>query len=298
MVFNFFLYLTMILIYLQETQAPTMNPTLKLIFTITFFVGMASVVLSRFYIYFEQVYALKYKRPFFKNTIVFKKELSDTQVRLLESEFSFYRRLNTKDKAIFRHRLATFIKQKQFIGRDGLVPNNEMKTLLSATAIMLTFGFRDYLIELIEMVIIYPKAYFSEINKTYHKGETNPLMKAIVFSWEDFKKGYHIGDDNLNLGIHEFGHAIHLNAYSNNDVSSLIFNEGFKELTNYLQNHKVVRENLIASKYFRAYAYTNHYEFFAVLLENFIETPQEFKSQFPKLYNYMRQMLNFKYAGY
>ncbi len=31
--------------------------------------------------------------------------------------------------------------------------------------------------------------------------------------------------------------------------------------------------DLIGSKYFRAYAYTNQYEFFAVLLENFIETP-------------------------
>ena len=107
-----------------------------------------------------------------------------------------------------------------------------------------------------------------------------------------------IGDDNLNLGIHEFGHAIHLNAARKSDVSSLIFNKGFKSLTEYLQNHESVRKDLIASKYFRAYAYTNYFEFFAVLLENFIETPIEFKSQFPQLYSYMQQMLNFKFAGY
>ena len=286
------------MIYLQETQAPTMNPTLKLIFIIIFFVGMASVVLSRLYVYLEQVYALKYYKPFFRNIIIFKKDLNKTQIRLLEKEFSFYRNLSEKDKVIFRHRLATFIQQKKFVGREGLVPTDEMKTLIAATAIMLTFGFRNYLIELIEIIIIYPQAYYSQINKTYHKGEINPQMKTMVFSWEDFKNGYHIGDDNLNLGIHEFGHAIHLNAFSSNDVSSLIFNQGFKNLTDFLQHHKLVREDLIASKYFRAYAYTNHYEFFAVLLENFIETPKEFKTQFPRLYVHMKQMLNFKYAGY
>lgn len=275
-----------------------MDPTLELIFIIIFFVGIASVVLSRLYVYVEQVYALKHYRPFFRNVIILKKDIDDAQITLLEKEFSFYKNLNKRDKAIFRHRLATFLKQKKFIGREGLVPTDEMKVLIAATAIMLTFGFRNYLIELIDIIVIYPKAYYSQINNTYHKGEINPQLKTMVFSWEDFKKGYHIGDDNLNLGIHEFGHAIHLNAFSSSDVSSLIFNQGFRNLTNFLQHHKIVRQDLIASKYFRSYAYTNHYEFFAVLLENFIETPEDFKSQFPRLYMYMKQMLNFKYAGY
>lgn len=288
----------MILIYLQETQSPTMDPTVKLIFIIIFFGGIASVLLSRLYIFLEQQYALKYKKPFFRNLSFFKNELSKNQLSILKKEFSFYNKLDKKDQEIFQHRLATFIKRKNFIGREGIEPNDEMKTLISATAVMLTFGFRDYLIDIIDKIIIYPEAYYSQINETYHKGEINPQMKTIVFSWEDFKHGYHIGDDNLNLGIHEFGHAIHLNAFSNNDISSLIFADGFISLTNFLQYRKMVRDDLIASKYFREYAYTNHYEFFAVLLENFIETPKQFKAQFPRLYNFMKQMLNFKYADY
>ncbi len=288
----------MILIYLQETEVTPMNPTLKLIFLIIFFGGMAAVVLSRFYIFFEQQYALKYNKPFFLNAIVFHKRLSDNQLRVLKSEFSFYNRLNNKEQEIFRHRVAVFIKSKSFVGRGGIEITDEMKILLASTTIMLTFGFRDYLIDLIETIIIYPEAYYSQINETFHKGETNPQLSTIVFSWKDFKHGYKIGDDNLNLGIHEFGHAIHLNAFKNDDISSVIFMQGFENLTTYLQNNETVRLNLIASKYFRAYAYTNQYEFFAVLLENFIETPLEFKTQFPMLYKYMKQMLNFKFAGY
>jgi Mlc titration factor MtfA (ptsG expression regulator) len=283
---------------LQQTEVPTMNPTLKLIFIIIFFVGMFLVVFSRFYIFFEEQYASRYKKPFFLNFSLFQNALKNDELEILKSNFDFYNKLKEKDRKVFKHRLATFIKTKNYVGRDGLEVTDEMRVLIGATAILLTFGFRKYLIDIIETIIVYPKVYYSNINEAYHKGETNPKMKTIVFSWEDFKQGYHIGDDNLNLGIHEFGHAIHLNAFSNDDVSSLIFNQGFRNLTDYLQNHKVIRDELIDSKYFRAYAYTNHFEFFAVVLENFIETPIEFKSQFPRLYRYMKEMLNFKFIGH
>jgi hypothetical protein len=100
------------------------------------------------------------------------------------------------------------------------------------------------------------------------------------------------------LGIHEFGHAIHLNAFNNTDSSSIIFRQEFEQLTNYLQNNESVRLELMASKYFRTFDYVTHFEYFEVLLENFIETPIAFKTQFSELYNYIKRMLNFKFAGY
>jgi hypothetical protein len=54
----------------------------------------------------------------------------------------------------------------------------------------------------------------------------------------------------------------------------------------------------MASKYFRTFDYVTHFEYFEVLLENFIETPIAFKTQFSELYNYIKRMLNFKFAGY
>ncbi|WP_246277440.1 zinc-dependent peptidase [Winogradskyella ursingii] len=254
--------------------------------------------MSRFYRYFEQNYALRNGKPYFLNLILFRQKLSNDQLNILRTKFSFFKKLNDKEKEIFKHRLAAFIKSKNFVARENLQITDEMKVLISATAVMLTFGFRNYKIKIIDHIVVYPMAFYSYSNKVYHKGETNPNLKTVVFSWEDFLQGYEIGNDNLNLGIHEFGHAIHLNAMSRGDVSSLIFIEGFKELTTYLQNHQEIRQDLLQSKYFRAYAFTNQYEFFAVLLENFIETPREFKSQFPHLYQYLKQMLNFNFGGY
>ena len=48
----------------------------------------------------------------------------------------------------------------------------------------------------------------------------------------------------------------------------------------------------------RAYAFENQFEFISVLIENFIETPLEFRTKFPKIYSKVKQMLNFNFAGY
>ena len=194
--------------------------------------------------------------------------------------------------------MACFIEDKNFIGRDELRIDDHVKVLISATAIMLTFGFRDFYIGLIDKIFVYPKPFYSKTNDDYHKGEFNPKLKSLVLSWEDFIHGYNIGDDNLNLGIHEFAHAIHLNSLKERDVSSTIFKDSFKELTDILSNSKPMRDKLITSRYFREYAYTNQFEFLAVLIEYFFETPVEFKTQFPSIYLKVKQMLNFSYAKY
>jgi Mlc titration factor MtfA (ptsG expression regulator) len=65
-----------------------------------------------------------------------------------------------------------------------------------------------------------------------------------------------------------------------------------------LSKDESLREELIQSKYIRKYAFTNQFEFLAVVVESFIESPQEFKQHFPNIYFKIRQMLNFNFAGY
>ncbi len=50
---------------------------------------------------------------------------------------------------------------------------------------------------------------------------------------------------------------------------------------------------LLQSNYFRIYAYTNEFEFVAVILEHFFETPERFKEEFPHLYEKVKVMINF-----
>ena len=52
-------------------------------------------------------------------------------------------------------------------------------------------------------------------------------------------------------------------------------------------------KRLNESDYIRIYAYTNEFEFIAVILEHFFETPVQFKREFPELYEKVRSMINF-----
>ncbi|WP_082333710.1 zinc-dependent peptidase [Mangrovimonas sp. TPBH4] len=243
-------------------------------------------------------YVIKYRRPLYVHFPFWLKTLNAGQQSILRNQFTFYRKLSRRQQRFFEHRVASFISDKDFIGRSGVEVSEEMRVLISATAVMLTFGFRDFYIGLIDKIFIYPEEFYSTINESYHKGEFNPKLQALVLSWKDFEAGYEIENDNLNLGIHEFAHAIHLNSYKEKDVSSTLFSDSFRELTELLSGDEALRKSLIESEYFRNYAYTNQFEFIAVIIETFIETPQEFQTLFPEIYAKTKQMLNFHFAGY
>lgn len=246
----------------------------------------------------ELSYVMKRKKPFFIHPIFFLRKLDIEKKSILTKEFRFYNKLMPRHQRIFEHRVASFIKDKDFIGREGLEVTDEIKTLISATAVMLTFGFRDFYIGLLDKIFIYPGEFYSLAREEFHKGEFNPKLKTLVLSWKDFRNGFENCDDKINLGIHEFAHAIHLNSMKERDISSTIFSDSFKELTDLISKQEQLRKAMISSKYFRDYAFTNQFEFLAVVIESFIESPEEFKSQFPEVYDKTKQMLNFDFAGY
>tara|TARA_R110002049_G_scaffold9962_2_gene49651 strand:- start:12908 stop:13759 length:852 start_codon:yes stop_codon:yes gene_type:complete len=265
--------------------------------------GIFFAILLYMVIYFlvktmEMAYVLKHKKPFYIHFYLFLRKLNSEQKGYLKNHFTFYNKLTLKQKKYFEHRVASFIVDKDFISRDGIVVTEKMKVLISATGIMLTFGFRDFYIGLISKIIVYPTPFFSRSTNNYHKGEFNPKLKTLVLSWEDFRLGFENSHDNINLGIHEFTHAIHLNSIKERDISSTLFSDFFKELTDLLTYQEALRLKLLDSEYFRTYGYTNQFEFLAVIVENFIETPIEFRSQFPEVYSKVKQMLNFNFSGY
>jgi hypothetical protein len=205
--------------------------------------------------------------------------------------------LAKKEKRQFQHRVATFISDKKFIGRDGVEITDRIKVLVGAVGCMLSFGRKNYDYGLIEHILIYPEEFYSKINDAHHKGEFNPHGKALVLSWKDFEEGYQITNDNRNLGLHEFMHAMQLEARKSRDLDSTRFAKQFQNILKQLTQQEV-KDKLDETRYFRAYAFTNQYEFMAVLTEYFIESPKDFKLHFPKLYGYTRKLLNFTYAGY
>jgi Mlc titration factor MtfA (ptsG expression regulator) len=261
------------------------------IFLIGFFGSVLALFVFRFTI--EPLYVFVFNKPFYIHWYPFKRNLSPIQRDILRKEYVFYQKLSAKRKRFFEHRMAAFMAKYKFFGRGNFVVTDQSKVLIAATYVMLTFGMRHYLIDVFDKIIIYPEPYFSTINQEYHKGEFNPGVKALVFSWKDFEQGYRFDSDNRNLGLHEFAHALYFHGLKGRDQSSVVFSSTYVKIQEYLVQPNIL-DQLVASNYFRIYAYTNQVEFLAVILEHFFETPQVFKKEFPELYGNVRDMINFK----
>lgn len=211
---------------------------------------------------------------------------------ILIKYFPYYNELTVNDKSRFEQKLCYVIYSKVFIPRNFDDVTDEMKVLIAATAVQLTFGLKGVHLSHFRRILIYPNDYYSSITKKFHKGEVNPAFGMIVLSWHSFVLSYLKPErDGVNLGIHEMAHALRLENIIRNDEYQF-FNEGLLEqLDAYgikvcdVPDHEQVR-------FFRPYACMNTHEFFAVAIENFFERPTQLYREMPGLYNVLCALLN------
>ncbi len=261
------------------------------------FLLLAPIIIGYCYIMLyvvEIIYQRSFKKPLIVFGHIFNKKLSETDKMILRNNSQFYKRLKPKYKVFFEHRVATFVENTWFSTRD-IALTQEMKLSIAAVYIQLTFGMKNYLNKLIQHIIIYPDIYLSTHTDEYYKGEFNPAMKTVVFSWSDFKEGIEIENDNLNLGLHEFTHALHFATLKSDKPTHVLFNETLRNLFLSFSDESL-RQDLLNSGFLREYAFKNQFEFLAVLLEHFFESPEELKQKFPSIYSKVKEMLNYNEA--
>lgn len=233
-------------------------------------------------------------KPLFVHFYLFPKKISEEEQFILRQNFKFYNSLSENKKKYFHHRLAVFYESYPFIPREDFKINKEVKVLIGGTYVMLTFGMRKYIVDVFDKILIYPEEYSSLLTEEYHKGEFNPMLKAVVFSWKDFYDGHKTDNNNLNLGLHEFSHVIHYHSLKSEDASSRSFKKYYEIIIREV-NHQPNKKRLFDSNYFRIYAFTNSFEFISVIIEHYFETPHQFKKEFPELFSNVSKLLNHKH---
>ena len=209
---------------------------------------------------------------------------------ILENYFLYYQRLSPEKKLDFEKRVNRFIRLKHFIPRNLEEVSDEMKVLISASAVQLTFGLHEMYLTHFNRILVYPNSYYSTINHRYHKGEVNPRWGTIVLSWKDFLEGYEQPASAINLGLHEMAHALHLEDKIVNRNRSFL-NEKLLDTYKNLSLQIIEKIRNGEDNFFRKYAAQNEEEFFAVSVETFFEKPEEFLANHPRLYHTMAGLL-------
>jgi MtfA peptidase len=231
-----------------------------------------------------KIFAQKYFRPKNKD-----KPFGNVHYhQILSRHFPYYINLNHEGKMKFLARLTEFINSKTFVGMQDLKVTSKMEVLISASAIQLTYGLKKYLLEYFTVIKVYPHFFYSNFLNAELKGGASE-SGILMLSWEDFLLGYkHL--NNFNLGLHEMAHVLKINVLKGNDFDdkfSFYMDEWEK-----IGSSEFNRLRESQQSFLRAYAGTNHQEFFAVCVEHFFENPDTFKEELPDLYNHLCFLLN------
>ncbi len=211
-----------------------------------------------------------------------------------------FNKFDSQQKRLFLKRFAWFKSKKRFVFYGDVPNQEELMAYIAASAVLLTMGMKRYqYYRSVSRIIVYPSKYYSRIHQRHHLGEYNPRLKTLVFSADTLKEGFRIPNDRINLGIHEFSHALCYEMKQNGNWRTKRFLFGLKKLKDFLADTAQV-ERLSREAFFRNYGYENVYEFFAILTECFVESPKEFQTNYPNLYKTLQIMYNmdFQYQGY
>lgn len=242
---------------------------------------------------------------FFKDYInrhlIFRK-LHPESIEFLKNNFRYYQQLNDKEKQLFERRVQKFISMKEFVPRGGVKEvTREMKTLIAASAIQITFGLPSIYFSHFYKILVYPDNYYSTITRKYHRGEVN-TRGYIVLSWKALTEGYLNYTDGRNLALHEMAHALKIADATRNEEYNFM-DTGTLNKFKWLAREEMQKIADGHNSFFRDYAAIDDYEFFAVAVENFFERTEHFESAHPELYYLLCELLNqnplaYRKAGY
>jgi MtfA peptidase len=210
--------------------------------------------------------------------------------QILAANFIVYRLLSKNGQQQFDERICRFIRMKTFLAGANIKEiTDEMRVMVAASAIQITYGYPDVYFNHFETIILFADDYYSTITGQYHKGEVN-ARGAIVLSWKSFLSGFSNMADGRNLALHEMAHALRLTNIVDNEeydfIDADIMHE-FEELSA-IEMQKIDSGD---NSFFRSYGAANLQEFFSVAVECFFELPNEYKAYNPGHYILLSQIL-------
>ena len=178
----------------------------------------------------------------------------------------------------------------EFIPRSDVKLTRAMKAIICCGASQLVFGLPRESLTYFEKIIVYPDYYNSKYTHKRHKGEVNPGLRVIVFSWRGVIEGLDRPDDGLNLLLHEFAHALWLE-HKLMHHQYKVLNEDVIEEFERLAAAEMGELHTNEQHFFRRYAFESIEEFFAVAVENFFERSEIFVRDLPHLYIVLAKIL-------
>lgn len=132
-------------------------------------------------------------------------ELPPRLRQMINTQLPFYQNLDAAAKTRFRNRMALYMEAKEFMpkGMENVPP--DVKGVIAASAVQLTFGFEDYLLGKFEYIIVYPHPFPSpQYPEIWHASEIFEEDGVIMFSVEHLMASFVQPRRFFHIGFYEF----------------------------------------------------------------------------------------------
>ena len=138
-------------------------------------------------------------------------DLSEPMAAMLMKYFPFYKKLSAANKKRFRSRTQMYLEARGFYGKlggdDDPVPH-DIKTIISANAVMMTFGKKDFILDPFERVFLYLQAFPSpQFPEHIHASEIELEDNVMIFSAEHINFSFREPSKYYNIVLHEYAKA-------------------------------------------------------------------------------------------
>lgn len=223
--------------------------------------------------------------------------------RWLREHTTLYERLPQPLRERLHGLIQIFVREKTFVGCNGLAVTDEMRVVIAAYACLLVINRRDvpraHFYDELFSLLVYPTPFI--VPETHHVGhgvvtEGHRVLsgqawdsRRIILSWQDIEESLAGGH---NVVLHEFAHYLDMEDETMNGAPGLGSTRAYAEWSQvFWHEYDQLRADILAGKatFLDPYAATEPAEFFAVVTEVFFQRPQELELQHAGLYGQLRK---------
>ncbi len=204
----------------------------------------------------------------------------------LEEWVDYYRALDETEKRRFEREVRWFVDEQVITGPRGAQVEDELKVLVAASAVVITFGRPGFRYPKLRDIVIYERSFDEEYGAGGNILGMVHGQGPILFSARSLRQGFRGERDGHNVGYHEFAHVLDFDQGRADGVPGIM---PWGTLQPWLA--VMHRESARVAKgrhLLRRYASKNEAEFFAVATEMFFEKPAKLKAEHPELYALLR----------
>ncbi|QFU23570.1 zinc-dependent peptidase [Shewanella eurypsychrophilus] len=209
--------------------------------------------------------------------------------KILKRHMPYFRSLPADLQLQLKKLIQVFISEKEFVGCDGIIIDDEIRVTIAAQACLLLLNRQTDFYPNLKQILVYPSVFYVNNQEQRSGGVVSERQRIlsgeswqngkVILSWQTTQADAANPIDGSNVVIHEFAHQLDqedghangapiLNRFSDYTTWSKVLSEEFETLQRNAEHNQ--------PSLFSYYGATNPAEFFAVATEVFFERPQEF----------------------